>query len=344
MSIKSILYIGQYGQGTTARMRIDTLTKILDYPKLNIIDIGSLMKSSPRIWRSIGFRYKIGPLINLVNKQIAEKLKNTNEYELIWIDKNIFISEENMNQLKSVGNILVHYTPDCAFYLNHSKHFISSLKYFDFVITTKSFELPEYYKYKSPENVIYVNQGYDKSLHRPYYNYDEKDDSLVFIGLYEKSRANLISHLLKSNIQIKLGGKNWQKFVGQHSHFNNFQFIGDGLFKGEYAKAISASKFGLGLLSKKFPELHTTRTIEIPACGTALLTERNPETEKLFDNDEVIFYKDLDDLVEKTSYYTKNPIELKKIIARAEKRVSESGYDYQSILNKVLNKILSRVA
>ena len=37
-----------------------------------------------------------------------------------------------------------------------------------------------------------------------------------------------------------------------------------------------------GLLAKWVPELHTTRTFEIPACGTALVTERNSETALVF--------------------------------------------------------------
>ena len=45
----------------------------------------------------------------------------------------------------------------------------------------------------------------------------------------------------------------------------------------EYAKIISLSYFGLGLLSNWVPELHTTRTFEIPACNTCLITPKTIE-------------------------------------------------------------------
>lgn len=35
--------------------------------------------------------------------------------------------------------------------------------------------------------------------------------------------------------------------------------------------------FARGALSRRFPERHTTRTFEIPACGTVLITEWNEE-------------------------------------------------------------------
>ena len=92
--------------------------------------------------------------------------------------------------------------------------------------------------------------------------------------------------------EIKLAGADWRRFAGKHRHKSNLQFFGEGLFSEAYAKLISGSLIGLGLLAKNFPEKHTTRSFEIPACGTVLATERNEELNSFYSEDEVLFFSD----------------------------------------------------
>jgi spore maturation protein CgeB len=106
-----------------------------------------------------------------------------------------------------------------------------------------------------------------------------------------------------------------------------------------YSHLISNSKFGLGLLSKRFPELHTTRTFEIPACGTALLTERNEEIEELFNNDEVIYFDSKEELAKRIKFYINHSDILKDITNKGHLRVAGSGYDNNSIIKTILNTI-----
>nr|WP_237691519.1 glycosyltransferase [Mangrovimonas futianensis] len=97
----------------------------------------------------------------------------------------------------------------------------------------------------------------------------------------------------------------------------------------------------LGLLSKRFPELHTTRTLEIPACGTALLTEKNEEICRIFDDHEVVFFKDKEDLVCKIKYYLspENHNKLFAVMENGFNKVWVGGYSYKSIISNILEKI-----
>ena len=119
----------------------------------------------------------------------------------------------------------------------------------------------------------------------------------------------------------------------------NLKFIGDAVYSSEYSKLISSSKFSLGLLSKNFPELHTTRTFEIPACGTGLLTEVNDETISFYKSSEAIFYNDVDDLIQKVIYYMAHDAELEAIINSGYIAVQDRGFDYESIMSELLKKI-----
>ncbi|NIK91357.1 glycosyltransferase [Mangrovimonas sp. CR14] len=324
-----VLYIGQFTQGTTSRMRGETLERVLNPALFKVIDTNIPFYQTNKLVRSFGFRYKFGPLIDKINKFIEESA--TGAFDLIWVDKAVFVTDSITEKLRSLAKTLVHYTPDTAFLENRSRHFYRSIKYYDFLITTKSFEEEAYLKYVKKDKLLYITQGFDKRVHLPRNSFEEKQDSIVFIGLNEPSREHVLDRLLEEGIRVQLAGKNWGKYIGQNPS-ENLEFLGESLYKDAYAQTISRAYFGLGLVSKRFPELHTTRTFEIPACGTLLLTERNIETLSIFNEEEALFFSDLDELVNKVKYYLNNIKDLKEKTENGFNKVTNMGYDYESQL------------
>jgi len=333
-----ILYIGPYGKGTTTRMRGETIKKLMPKCSLEVINTHIPFFKTARIFRSLGFRYKWGPLLDNINKYIKEYCPS--DYDMIWIDKAIFIYPELMKWLRSKAKVLVHYTPDTAFYENTSRHFRQTISLYDYVISTKTYEKEKYLKLVPPEKFILTIQGFDRSVHYSRNNFDQKTSEVVFIGLCEKARERIVSYLLENKIPVKIGGKGWGSFVRRNGT-RNLKFIGEKIFDDQYAEEISKSRYALGLLNKNFPELHTTRTFEIPACGTALLTERNTETTSFYEEDDAIFYDDFKELRDKIHYYDNNLKSLEAITCKGQKAVYEKGYDYESILKVILDRILN---
>ncbi len=334
--MKEVLYIGQFTAGTTSRMRAEILEELLDVP-IQVIDIHIPFFQVNKIVRSIGFRYKKGPLISQVNKFITKQLKP--KYDLIWVDKAIFLTPKTTRILRERTTKFIHFTPDTAFFDNYSNYFVKSLTYYDNIITTKSFDLEHYLKLIPEEKLILAPQGFNKFLHKPMHAFEDKLFGVTFIGLWEPSREKVVKKFLESGIPVYLAGKKWNSFVSKTNN-TNLHYLGEGLFSDKYVEAISKSYFSIGLLSKKFPELHTTRTFEIPACGTALITEKNQETASFFKEDEVIFYENDKQLIEKLKYFQENLDELATITQNGTKKVIEGGFDYHSILSTVLKKVL----
>ncbi len=401
----NIIYIGQYTPGTTSKMRADqlkeTLSKHLSKIQLystdkkenntnlltftpspltfKIIDTNIPFYQTNRIWRSLGFRYKKGPLIRKINKYIINEVNSligqkvnrivsenstTNNYELntksynlnpntykstnlttyrsndlftlIWIDKAIFLTPKTTQYLKSLTTKLVHFTPDMAFFGNQSSLFNKSLKYYDYMITTKTKEIVEYKKHGIDNNLIITTQGFDKEIHKPLMPFSEKENSVAFIGLYESYRDKIIQKLIDNQINVNLAGKGWILFVEKNKKNSYLSYFGEGLFSEDYTQFLSSSYFSIGLLSKNFPELHTTRTFEIPACGTALITEKNEETSSFFTNNEAIFYNDIDDIIDKIKYYQENIDELEILTQKGMQRVHKNGRDYNTIMTNIL--------
>ena len=331
-----ILYIGQYSEGTTSKMRADQIASILPDSTSDVIDIHVPFYKSHRLFRSVGVRYKMGPLLSNINKYINKHL--IKEYDLIWVDKGVFISKKTLLNIRSKTKALIHFTPDMAFYANKALGFIDNMDTYDFLVTTKSAEISKYKEIVDSKKIIFAKQGYDLKVHQPYYTFEEKEDYISFIGLYESSRGEIVQKIIDNKIQVRIAGNGWFNFVQKNENNSYLKFVGTGLFSEEYSKFISKSLMSLGLLSKNFPEFHTTRTFEIPACRTALLTEINKETSSFYDNNEAIFFKDNNDLIEKIKFHIDNKKVLKEVTLRGYEKVTSSGCDYKSILQNILVK------
>ena len=333
------LYIGQYTLGTTSRMRGEAIKAAIKPNVFQVIDTHIPFFKTHRLWRSIGFRYKSGPLINNTNKYIVAALKEET-YDLIWVDKAVYISPKTTSLLRSKAVKLVHFTPDPAFTFHKSKLFFKSLLYYDFLVTTKSYELEKYYKYIKPQKVLYATQGFDAKLHKPSKQLFSKKEGFVFIGHYEKQRGEVLEKLLQNDIKITLAGIKWNRFAKKHQNNPHLIYLGDGVYGKDYVTTLQNAKMAWGALSKWVPELHTTRTFEIPACGTALVTERNLETQSFFKDDEAIFYSNKKELIKKITFFMNNDKPLELLTQKGAKRAVTSAYDYSSILNAILKTIL----
>ena len=330
------LYIGHYNQGSTSKMRGEYLQQLLPMHDFLTINIDVPINETPRLLRSVGWRYKKGPLIRNINNYIRKTLNGSYSYDLVWIDKGVFIDPEIIHTLKKNSGKLVHFTPDPAFTYHRSKLFYDALSLYDYCITTKSFEIESYKKYGV--ETIFCTQGYDPLVHRSYHKFKEKE-GVVFIGHKEAEREYIISQLVDKDIHVTIAGNHWDKFAMKRRHKNNLVYKGKGIFGEDYARELSAALMGLGLLSRWVPELHTTRTFEIPACKTALVTEHNPEIGSVFSDDEVIYYDDPEEAVTKIEYYLAKKDRLIPFTENAYKKVTDGGYSYIEILGKILKQI-----
>lgn len=101
-------------------------------------------------------------------------------YDLIWVDKAIYLKKQTTLQLRQHASTLVHFTPDPAFSFHRSDLFYESMPLYDYMITTKSFEMEDFIRIMgSKDKVLYATQGFDKALHRPLVEWEKKKESLL---------------------------------------------------------------------------------------------------------------------------------------------------------------------
>jgi spore maturation protein CgeB len=338
--INKVLYIGQLNHYSTSYYRCKVIEEILGIQILKY-DILHQFGAKNKLQKSLAWRYFTGPIVKNINKDIRELIKNENcRFDLIWVDKGTFLYPSTIQLLKSKSSILLHYTPDTAFFENNSRLFREGINWYDFLVTTKSFELNHYMSNVSEDKVILISQGYQDNFKLNSLDFESKEKAISFIGLCEPYREGVISILLDNGFQVNLGGVGWDRFVKKQKT-KRLNYLGKEIFGESYTHAISSSMLSLGLLSKKFPELHTTRTFEIPACGTCLITERNEEIDQFFNDDECIKFNNIDELVSKIGYYLTNTNELSVITINGFNRVKSARRDYKSQVKRILNQIFN---
>jgi spore maturation protein CgeB len=115
---------------------------------------------------------------------------------------------------------------------------------------------------------------------------------------------------------------------------------GGEVYGDDYARALSGAKIGLGFLRKSWPDQHTTRTFEIPACGSMLLADRTEEHQNLFaEGSEAEFFASEEELLDKIKFYSGNEPARKTIAGAGYQRCVNGAYSYVHRLRSALDTL-----
>lgn len=267
-------------------------------------------------------------------------------YDLTNIDI-LFVIKGNEIKPKAIKDIkkeypnikLVNFSLD-DMYAKHNRSifYTKSIKYYDLVVTTKSYNIEEL-PYLGVKNILFIYQAFSKDIHKPVLNSNNFKHDVLFIGYPEKYRINSILYLANNGFKIDIYGypNAWEKTNIKHKNIINHK---NSLFGEEYSEAISNSKITLCFLRKINRDLHTSRSIEIPACKGFMIAERTNEHLDLFkENEEAVYFEDDEELLEKVKYYLKNESERKNIQENGYNRAISSKYSYDDMVEKIINDI-----
>lgn len=336
----TVWYVGSLREGGTSRARMlamkDLGLKVLEF------DVMAYMNSARWPWGSMGHRFSLGPAVSRINSDLLSAVRShRGKINCIWIDKGVFIHQQTLQSLrKETGALLVHYTPDpqVSFQVEKLRHFRPAIPEYDFLFTTKPFDV-DGYRDLGARNVHLVDQSYDDRRLFPRKLTDEQrrlfGSQVCFIGQYTAHYADLLETAM-ANGAVRLWGPNWRKRSWRHRWISRI-LVSDGVWGDSYPLALSAADIGLCFLSKRYPETTTTRTFEIPACGTFMLAERTPDHLRLFaEGEEAEFFGDKVELAEKIRFYLANPQQRKRIAAAGYARCVRSGYGNRARMQSLL--------
>lgn len=337
-----LLYVGDLRLGGTSLMRFNA------FRSLGFV-VEGFDPASVEVWGvpanlAVRTAWQIGhgPFFSAVRHSLVARSKRFAP-DLIWVDKGWAITREAIQETKASlpGVKLVSYNPDDPFGAlgrRGWRHFIDSISCYDTLFVPRAINVTEYRSFGAEQVLHHVPfWGFDQACHRPWSgadvdSFDLKAD-VCFLGAFERERAKSLIAIGAAGIRVLMSHE-WPVARCWHP---NFQRPNAGLWGEQYGKAISGCHIALGFLRRVNRDKHTSRSIEIPACGVMLLAERTDEHQSLFEeNKEAVFFSDDEELVQKTKYYLNDHKARSSIARRGLERCLSSGYDYGTVLTRMV--------
>ena len=356
-----ILFLGEIGAGQTSLMRMRAFER-LGHAVQGVHTMDPWTRA-PWLRRQVQRRMQCGSVVDEINRLVLERAREFRP-NLVWAEKQEFLRTETIENLRKLDARCVHFTPDPYFSLDWKRTRLmdEAMRAFDVLVYCKSYEREQYEGIGKP--IIYMPLGYCDEVHRPLASQDARWRCAVgFLGGWEPRRERLLHTVAAAGIDLKIWGRYWEflrdgrwtprRYVvlQQLAGKDRFRFHSDELlsrahqggevYADDYARALTGSKIGLGFLRRVCPDQHTTRTFEIPACGSLLLADRTEEHQELFEEGkEAEFFASCEELLEKVRFYSTNEPARERVAKAGYGRCIRAGYDYVHRLRTALDAVL----
>ena len=268
--------------------------------------------------------------------------------------------------MRKLGARTVHFTPDPYFSLDWKRTRLmdEAMRKFDALVYCKSYEREQYEGIGKP--TVYMPLGYCDEVHRPLVSENPRwSCSVASLGGWEPHRQRLLHAISATGVDVKIWGFHWEflcdgrwtprrhvilhqiagavPFSFRHDELIARAYQGVEVYGDDYARALTGAKIGLGFLRRVCPEQHTTRTFEIPACGSMLLAERTDEHQEFFvEGKEAEFFACEEELLHKIRFYCTNECSRRRIAQVGYNRCVEGKYAYVHRLRAVL-ELMQRI-
>ncbi len=341
----NILFIGDlntYGRGF---QRYETLNE-LGYKVVahSSVPVPFLMiQNKPSIFSRILWKLGMPSDPTNINEAIRKEIGN-GQFDIVWVEKGVTVYPSTLALIKKKGlNAKLISCSEDDMYAKHnrSKYYEWGLKYYDVVFTTKTYNLAELKSLGARRTELFLD-SYNEHVHKP--TQLTSEESVRFscdvsaIGMFEKERAESMLYLAEHGVKVTVWGSGWGAWIDRHT---NLDVKNEFLFGADYAKAISATKINLNFLRKVNRDEVTSRSVEIPACGGFMITERTKRHQDFFEEGkEAEFFDSNEELLKKVNYYLAHDDERMRIAAAGRERCLTSGYSMKAQLEKMMSILI----
>jgi spore maturation protein CgeB len=357
-----ILYLGEISAGQTAFMRMRALERLGH--TVHGVHTGEPWRRNSWVKRQIQRRTQRGSIVEEINRSVVAAAREFSP-DVVWADKQQFLRPETIHALHKTGARLVHFTPDPYFSLQWKRTRLmdEAIGAFDVLVYCKSYERQEFEALRKP--LIYMPLGFCDEVHRPLSSADPKWSCTVgFVGGWEPRRERFLHSIAAANMDLKIWGRYWdflrdgrwtprrhivmRQLAGDakervkihRDEFLGRAWQGDEIYDDDYARALTGAKIGLGFLRVVCPDQHTTRTFEIPACGSMLLADRTDEHREFFaEGKEADFFGSQQEFLDKLMFYCSNESARARVAQAGYRRCIDGRFAYVHRLKAALERI-----
>ena len=334
-----ILYFGDMSIGSTSSHRAAALRRLGH--RVTLVDPWGLLPRSGKLLYWFNYRTGYKTLQHCLQDAMAPVLSGLRiQPSFIWVNSGELFGPSILRWLRS------EYCCPVILYCNDDptgprdwnrfRSLRSSLPFYDLCICLRQVNELEWLALGA-RKVLRVWMSYDEVIHFAIKESVKPELGLGFIGtnIPAENRDQFIVNLLDAGIPVALFGARWSR----SKHWNQLRpyWRDRPLANESYSAQLAKIAMCLGLLSHRNRDLHTRRTMEVPAAGGVLLAERSSEHRLLFEEGvESLYWKNATDCAELARHMLSSESWLAAIRTDGHQRLAEVGVGNEDVVRHAL--------
>jgi len=304
------------------------------------IDLRKFLPATPWVdritWRLGGHWFEAYICKNLV------KALEGKTFDVCYVDGGEWVTPKVIAHIRKHANLVLNYNIDDPLGPRDGARFVAyrkSLPYYDFAAVVRIENVNEA-RDLGAQKVKRVYRSADEVSHqpRPITDSDRQlwSTEVLFLGTWFPERGPFLVDLIRLGVPLSIRGDNWHK-APEWSQLKPY-WKGGGIAGDDYAKAIQCAKVNLGLLSKENRDLHTTRSLEIPALGALLCAERTSEHEAMYqEGREALFWSNAQECADTCRYALADESRRTSIAHAGHLRVKANRHYNEAVVADILH-------
>ena len=287
------------------------------------------------IWRLGG-----NLLAPLLMRRLRNELKGK-KYDLCWVDGGELVTPRLISLLRQNAQKIISYSIDDPLGPRDGlrfRAFRQSLPFYNLNVVVRDENVDEAFMLGAC-NVLRVYRSADEISHAPRSltesDHKEWDSEVLFLGTWFPERGQFLLDLILRGVPLTIRGSGWHK-APEWPQLKKY-WKGGSISGDDYAKAIQCAKVNLGLLSKENRDLHTTRSLEIPALGGFICAERTSEHTSMYaEGQEALFWSGVEECAAMCDLALSDEVRRQAMAKAGQQRLMRNGHFNEITVDKII--------
>lgn len=248
--------------------------------------------------------------------------------DLILVLKGARLNADTVARLKrATGAMVANYYPDDPFSEGRSNRLAFGpgvLASYDHCFTFAQ-HLMDSYRAAGVSKVSWLPFARDRDQHAPVTPVDPPEFDVMFAGNLDAERVRWLEPLARS---FRLAVVAEHPRVPRYGTLPPTTTLLPAAYGPQLPLALARAAISLNVMRLQNRYSHNMRSFESPACGAFTLTQRTPELERMFKEDEEVAFVDSpSDIAAKVRYWLDRPADRQRIARAGYARVENDTYD-----------------
>ncbi|MGE5452628.1 MAG: glycosyltransferase [Acidobacteriota bacterium] len=265
-------------------------------------------------------------------------------FDLCHVDCGEWVTRRAVSLLKAHAGQVINYCIDDPTGPRDGARFKAyrqAVSSYDLVVVMRPSNVEEVHRLGARQ-VLRVFMSADEVSHapRPITEQDRQrwQSEVLFLGTWMPERGPFLLQLMERGVPLSIRGSHWEK-APQWPQLQRC-WRGGAVSGDDYAMAIQCASINLGMLSKGNRDLHTTRTMEVPALAGLLCAERTAEHTGLYQEGvEAVFWRDAAECAQLCHQLLSNPLAMQRLAHAGHQRYLASPHRNEAVMQRILQTV-----